>query len=284
MDIVVDSSMSAIVDALQPKLNMLEEEYALPSANRLDLYILKQSLGSAIRVCKALHLHEPDAETRGGWVNRIRECVYDFDDWVDLLALRVHVSGGGSTAPCSRILRWARHKLSVPRVIASELRVLNKRVDELMSELRHCYNLELWDFSCVPQPDEPVEPDEPVDPCRRAYELVDDGRLVGLDGPMEELTKMVTGTAGGKVDLKIVSIVEMAGSGKTTLAAAVYRQLTEKKCFQLAAFISVGQRRDMVKQHLQDMLSELGDEHQQGSSEDIRQLILRLRGILKKKR
>lgn len=56
---------------------------------------------------------------------------------------------------------------------------------------------------------------------RLATLFVKPGELVGLEGPIEEVASMVM-DPGDKADLKTISIVGMAGSGKTTLANAVY--------------------------------------------------------------
>lgn len=226
----------------------------------------------AIDRCESLH--EPNAQTKG-WVNRARELAYDGDDWAELFFYRVvQVSSGGCTALGSRILsrlRCDRHMLV--RVIGSELQELKERAVELMEQWRRL------SF--------PVDPLEPVDP-RLPTCFVDVGCLVGFDGPIEEVTKMVTG-AGGKTEPKVVSIVGMAGSGKTTLAAAVYRQLRQQNCFHLQAFVSVGQKAYTVEQALYSMLSEseLDDSPQGGPFEDIEdidQLISRIREILNNKR
>lgn len=199
-----------------------------------------------------------DAETRG-WVNRVRELAYEVEDRVDFHGTRVNISGGGSAALSSKILRClrlVRYMLPLRRVVISEFRELKERVVQLR-ELWERYSLDPLTFPCVPQPHEPVEP-----PLTTSF--VDDGRLVGFDGSMEEVKKMVTGAGGKAAELKIVSVVGMAGSGKTTLTTAVYRQLRQQNWFQIHAFVSLGQKADMLKQALQDMLSQLSDGHGEG--------------------
>ena len=92
---------------------------------------------------------------------------------------------------------------------------------------------------------------------------------------------MVT-ESGGKAEHKTVSIVGMAGSGKTTLANAVYMRLREENCFQCHAFVTVGQKPEL-KNTLMHMFSMLDNGHQQ-LGEDIDDLIVRFRHILEKKR
>jgi GTPase SAR1 family protein len=106
--------------------------------------------------------------------------------------------------------------------------------------------------------------------------FIDPGSLVGLEGPVEELSKIVMDT-DGRTDLKIVSIVGMAGAGKTTLANAFYRRLEVQNGFHCRAFVSVGQKPDLIR-ILTDIFSQLGDRHRGG--QDINQVIDSIRNLL----
>ena len=128
----------------------------------------------------------------------------------------------------------------------------------------------------------PLLPAKHIDVDPRIDVFYEDiGRLVGLARPVEVVTKMVT-ESGDRAELKTISIVGMAGSGKTTLANAVYMRLREENCFQCHVFVSVGQNSE-VKKSLIDMLSMLDNVHHQ-LDEDTNDLIDRLRHILEKKR
>jgi hypothetical protein len=154
-------------------------------------------------------------------------------------------------------------------VIASEFKDLKDRVIEL-SEQRKRYSYTLPITAASPS----------VDP-RLAVFYVDPGSLVGLDGPVEELSKIVMDT-GGMTGLKIASIVGMAGAGKTTLPNAVYKRLEVQKSFDCHAFVSVGQKPEDISKFLAYMLWKLGGERR--GREDIHQLIVQLRELLANKR
>jgi hypothetical protein len=274
MDIVV-GALSGMVDELPGKLGeLLEQEYALLAGVRGDVVFLKDELSSmraAIHHCESLD--NPDAQT-GAWVGRVREIAYDIEDWVDLFGIRV--DGDGSPASSSsRFFGWLRRgakKLATMpdrHVIASELKDLKERVIEL-SQQRKRYN--------YAPPISAASP--PVDP-RLAVLYVDPGNLVGLDGPVEEVSKIVMDT-GGKTGLKIVSIVGMAGAGKTTLANVVYKRLDAQKSFDCHAFVSVGQKPENISKFIAYMLWKLGGDHR--GREDIHQLIGQLRELLANKR
>ncbi|PUZ56637.1 hypothetical protein GQ55_5G342000 [Panicum hallii var. hallii] len=271
MDIVV-GALSGMVDALPGKLGeLLEQEYALLSGVRGDVVFLQAELGSmraAIHHC--VSLDHPDTQTRA-WIGRVRELAHDIEDWVDLFAIRVDAGAGASSSGFFGFFRRGMDKLrTLParHDIANELQDLKKRIVEL-SEQRNRY-------SCVlPVPEAAL----PMDPRLTAL-FIDPGSLVGLEGPVEELSKIVMDT-DGRTDLKIVSIVGMAGAGKTTLANAFYRRLEVQNGFHCRAFVSVGQKPDLVR-ILTDIFSQLGDRHRGG--QDINQVIDSIRNLLKDKR
>ncbi|CAN6363372.1 unnamed protein product [Urochloa humidicola] len=275
MDIVV-GALSAMVDALPGKLGaLLEQEYGLPSGVHDDVRFLQVELGSmrpAVRQVQSLD--DSDAQSRA-WVGRVREVAYDVEDWVDLFVLRVDAGRGAGNPSFPRFLRRQFHRtgdrLRTRRIIGKELKDLKERVVEL-SEQRKRYSLGALRFSAMARP---------LVDVRVAALFVDTGNLnlVGLDGPIEEVTKMAT-DAGNKDELRVVSIVGMAGSGKTTLAHAVFRRLQVH--FHCSAFVSVGQKPDMCRT-LQDMLFNLGGVRRRGG-EDIHQLIISLREMLQDKR
>ncbi|CAO2192515.1 unnamed protein product [Urochloa humidicola] len=285
MDLVV-GALSGVVDALPGKLGaLLEQEYALLSGVRDDVSFLQTELGTmraAIHHCESLE--HPDSQT-GTWIGRVRELAYDIEDWVDLFAIRVDAGGGGAAATadgppastCSRILGWFRRgadkvtTLPFRHVVANELKDIKERVVEL-SEQRKRYNVgPLAGAAAVHRP---------VDP-RMAALFVEADRLVGLDGQVEEVSKILIDSGCGK--LKFVSIVGMAGSGKTTLANVVFQRL--KGSFQCWAFVSMGRKTDISKT-MRDMLVQLDGEggHRGYGGEDINHLIGRLRDTLQTKR
>ncbi|CAL4979975.1 unnamed protein product [Urochloa decumbens] len=206
-------------------------------------------------------------------INRAYEIFYDIDDWIDLLVIRISddAGGGGWSKPLSpRFLRWLRvdaYKLTTlptNHVISNALQHLKTLVVELD---RH--------YSVLAFPSLPRS----IDP-RLTTLFVDPGDLVGLDGPIKEVANMAM-DAGNKAKLKIVSIVGMAGSGKTTLANAVYKRLGEQNFFQCLAFVSMGLKPDL-RRTVMGLLSMLAIEHRVDADTD--HLIVSLREILDKKR
>jgi disease resistance protein RPM1 len=78
---------------------------------------------------------------------------------------------------------------------------------------------------------------------------------VAIDGPTEQLLKILAvGEDEEKQHAKVISIVGMAGIGKTTLALHVYQMLRES--FDCGAFVYVG-RRPSVTTVLVDIISQV---------------------------
>lgn len=109
--------------------------------------------------------------------------------------------------------------------------------------------------------------------------------LVGIDGPLNKLTKMlIDGDSDVSKQLKILSVVGFGGLGKTTLVKAVYDKLQTQ--FDCSAFVPVGQNPNM-KKLLNDILSEIDKQKHRDSyllKWDERQLIDELRKLLENQR
>ncbi|VAI92685.1 unnamed protein product [Triticum turgidum subsp. durum] len=270
MEIAV-GALSGKVEALPGKLGeLLQQEYDLLSGARGDVAFFQaelRTMNAAVVRCEALE--EPDVQTTG-WIAQVRDLAFDIEDWVDLFAHRVD-AGGTHDATSHRFSRWIRRLTTIPdrHVIATELKELRARVVEV-SELRKRYSL---------GPQMPSRHAPAVDP--RIFALyADSAGLVGMDGPRDEVVGMVTGQGSG--GLKVVSIVGMAGSGKTTLAREVYRLVNAG--FKCRASVSVGRSSDVAKV-LGDMLSQVDGEDSRGRGDagDVAQLIGRLKQHLQDK-
>lgn len=106
-------------------------------------------------------------------------------------------------------------------------------------------------------------------------------RLVGIDGPREEITKLLMEEDDRHFGrIKVVSIVGFGGLGKTTLANQVYAKI--KSDFECTAFVSVSRTPHMPK-ILKDILSGVGYDDTE-MEDDVPKLIETLRAYLMNKR
>ncbi|CAN6343448.1 unnamed protein product [Urochloa humidicola] len=104
-------------------------------------------------------------------------------------------------------------------------------------------------------------------------------RLVGIDGPREKIIEWLNKDDYAP-QLKVVSIVGFGGLGKTTLANQVYQKI--KGQFDCSCFVPVSRNPNVAKilaTMLKDLVGSCVD-----PSDDVRQLINKLRAFLKDKR
>jgi len=112
-------------------------------------------------------------------------------------------------------------------------------------------------------------------------------KLVGIEGPSDELINRFIGKERPMERCRIAAIVGSGGSGKTTLANHVYKKIKDE--FFYTAFVPVSQRPDMTN-ILRELLLQIeisggrSDKDQLLRSSSERQLIDRLRGHLQNNR
>lgn len=249
-----------------------------------DVAFLKSELRSMLAVIHHSEFIDHLHDLPRSWVNATRKLAYQVEDWLDLHALAVHAAGGGGggkpSSSSSRLLSWllprGAHMLTTlpsHKSIAKELQALKQRVVKLNKQ----WELRVRRLWC------PLDsPTVLIDP----RPIASDEQLVGLDdGPIKEVANMVMDAGDKQAQLKIVSIVGMAGSGKTTLAKEVHRRLTEERsCFKCRAFVSVGLNQDYGKT-LIDMVAELTNRRNKHVVPIIRnEIITMTREILNKER
>nr|CAB3503906.1 unnamed protein product [Digitaria exilis] len=213
--------MDAVVRALPSKLAAL----LVGDRDDDDVVFLKSELRSMWDHLDSRTSHDDGADDD---LALERKVAYDVEDCLDLLG-----GGGGEPSSSRRLVKWLflrdAHKLRTLQqrysMSAKEVQELKQRVVVLRERRRErCSAAVDDDYSQAQQ---------------HSAMLVDPGGdVVGLDGPIEEVGNMVM-DAGEKAELQIVSIVGMAGSGKTTLAKEVYRRLKEQNYFTCCAFASV---------------------------------------------
>ncbi|XP_015897321.3 disease resistance protein RPM1-like [Ziziphus jujuba] len=94
---------------------------------------------------------------------------------------------------------------------------------------------------------------------RRDAVLIDEGQLVGIETPKEELIKRVLGFES---ELQAIAVVGMGGLGKTTLVSKVYHDDELRKEFQHHVWITVSQS-FKLDEILRDIIQQLFDETKQ---------------------
>ncbi|XP_039839345.1 disease resistance protein Pik-2-like [Panicum virgatum] len=256
------------MNSLLSKLSiLLSDQYKQLKGVRKDIEFLSREfvdMNAALE--KLVDMEKMNVQTRV-WRDKVREMVYDIEDCIDVFMH--HLGQGHDKDGLFRKTARKIRKLRVRYQIANKIQELKARVVE-QSQSRDRYKIdEAPATSTVPL----------VDPRVQAM-FEDAKRLVGIDGPRDEITQWLMEEGDTSEQLKVVSIVGFGGLGKTTLANQVYNKI--KSEFQCTAFVSVSRSPDMPK-ILKDMLSEVGY-HSMDMADDINKLITALTEHLADKR
>ncbi|XP_066326637.1 disease resistance protein RGA5-like [Miscanthus floridulus] len=163
------------------------------------------------------------------WMNEVRELSYDIDDSVDEFMIRVEQESSskpqgfrGFIDRCLSLLTTIKAHHQITR----KFRGL-KRLAEEVSERRKRYRI---DDTISKQQDTTIDP-------RMLALYTETARLVGIDGPRDELIQLMMGEDD---QLKVISIVGFGGLGKTTLASEIFHKLEGQ--YQCQSFVPVSQK------------------------------------------
>ncbi|CAL4898485.1 unnamed protein product [Urochloa decumbens] len=263
----VVSASTGVISTLLPKLSrLIEGEYKLQKGVKRKIKFLKDELTSMQTLLGKLSDKEETLDVQAkDWRNKVCELSYDIEDCIDLLTHKISQGIGAEVnfvkKTASKIKNiWSRHKID------SLIEELNARAQKVSDcHLRYKFDDPATNFSQVVQ----------IDPRLPAQ------RLVGIDGPREEIIDWLNKDDYAQ-QLKVVSIVGFGGLGKTTLAKQVYQKI--KGQFHCSCFVPVSRNPNIAK-ILADMLKELKNQQScLDPSDDVRQLIDKLRAFLTHKR
>ncbi|XP_027157400.1 disease resistance protein RPM1-like [Coffea eugenioides] len=224
---------------------LLREEGSLLGGLRQEVELIKDELGHMKAFLKVAEAKEDDDPRLQEWIKQVREAAYDIEDVLDEFVLRDRVSKP-SILKAIKSLR-ARHQ------VASEIQSIRSRIKNI-SEGRQRYQVE---FGI----DDRVTGSSTMnDSCRYSRDdtlLVEEAKLVGIDEPKQHLISKLL--EGHDHQLKVISVVGMAGLGKTTLVKKVHEDPDVRKNFPVRAWVTVSQTCDFPKL-LRDLIWQLHEE------------------------
>lgn len=272
--------VSAATGALRPVLGklatVLGDEYTRFKGVRGQIKFLAGELTAMHAfLLKMSEVEDPDVQDRA-WMDEVRELSYDIDDSLDEFMLRDEDDASnkpdhGFIDKIKSLLEKTRSR----RGIAKAIQDLKKQV-VVVGERHARYK--------IGEAVSKTSSSAAVDPRALAI-FVDMSKLVGMDGPKQEVIKLFTQEPGCESPPrypKVVSIVGLGGLGKTTLANQVYEEL--KGEFECRAFISFSRSPDMMK-ILRTILSEVSEkDYASTEAADEQQLIIKIFNFLKDKR
>ncbi|VAI91130.1 unnamed protein product [Triticum turgidum subsp. durum] len=274
MEGILVSAATGVLKSLLCKLAaLLEGEYRMHKGLRRDIAFLKDELSSMNALLEKLAEAEALDTQLKEWRDQVREMAYEIEDYIDKY-MNHHTHRDPDKPNAVMELFWkgvskvknfgAHHEMAV------QIKELKSRIIEA-SQRRDRYKLDAMVCSASSNAVR-------TDPRLPAL-FVEGASLVGIEGPKDELIKLVTDE---EVSLKVISLIGFGGSGKTTLANQVYQKTG--KLFNCQAFVSVSQNPD-IRKILRSVLSQIRKEDSPISrSSDEEWLINSMRDFLKDKR
>jgi len=261
----VSSASKGVIGPLLDKLTeMMEDKYTNLIGVSNDIVVF---LRDELRTINALLEKLENTDELGplvkAWRDRVREMGYELADFVDdFLHCAVSVSANAVFIDkVSLFIKTLRAHLDTA-----------KQIKELQAHLKEINEEPKWyKFGDYVSRSRSLA----VDRLPAFYS--NEANLVGLEGPKEDIIKLLTDT---DQQLKVLSIVGFGGLGKTTLAKEVYHKIGGQ--FDVMAFVSVSQRPD-IRKLLHGIQLELGM-REAPSTSDVKVIIDNIRKYLQPNR
>nr|GMD65197.1 disease resistance protein RPM1-like [Ipomoea batatas] len=239
----------AVVFVLDKITVLLEAKVVMLHGLKHEIQYIKDELERVIAFLGVADtVEDGDAEIKV-WVKQVRDVAYDIEDAIDEFMLLP--AEHQSSIFCGFLWRFffSIRNLKPRRKIAYEIQGIKSRVRSIAEgHQRYRYRYHV--------------PDQ-VSSTSHAYEIANDRRsdallleedeIVGIENPRKELISLLLKE---NPTLKVISIVGMGGSGKTTQVKKVYDDAAVKKHFQSHAWITVSQT-FKVEEVLKDMIQQL---------------------------
>jgi len=260
-------------------LELLKDEYKLQKGVREQVQSLSWELESKhadLRTVAAVPWDQLDEQDKV-WAREVREASYDMEDILDTFLVRVDGQEQADPSKFKHAMKYMGDlfsKVKARHEISCAIEDIKKQLEDI-KERRKRYRVD--DLVAKPAATTSIDP-------RLSALYTKVSQLVGIEEPRDKVIKMLTSVAED-METKIVSIVGFGGLGKTTLAKAVYENLSQDVRFK--AFVPVGRNPDL-KTVLKDILIDL-DKKRYTTELNLtilneRQLIDELREFLKDKR
>ncbi|CAO2150411.1 unnamed protein product [Urochloa humidicola] len=245
MELVVGASEASMKSLLGKLGGLLAQEYALVRGVRGDVQYIYNELATMQAFLRDLSSAPAEQDHRmKDWMKQIRDMAYDCEDCIDDY-FHSFPNDSFSDVKCSFIIQriyevwtwWPRHE------IASNIASLKIRAQQI-AERRGRYGV-----------DNPSNRNNGNSSGARAatYEIaehqVTSRQLIGIKEPVgvtADMKELEMWVARPDEEQAVLSIIGFGGVGKTTIATALYRKVSNK--FDCRAWVNVSQKsRTMTK-------------------------------------
>ncbi|KAI5656367.1 hypothetical protein M9H77_25160 [Catharanthus roseus] len=240
----------SVVGAILNQLSLLlHQEYTHLRGLRQGLQFINDELCSMRAFLRDVEAQsEQNNELLQEWVKQVREAAYDIEDVIDecmLFFAPFHVSNIYNPTKTLN----TRHRIS------NKIKEIKDRVENIFARHQR-YKL---DYGFYERESNSIGTDENiVRHIRQRALLLEEAELVGIDVPKKELLGHILDR--DNLHLKVVSIVGMGGSGKTTLVRRVYEDANVKRLFQCHVWVTISQTFE-IKVILKDLIQQLHTEN-----------------------
>ncbi|CAL5006702.1 unnamed protein product [Urochloa decumbens] len=242
--------VSAATGALKPVLEKLSslagDEYKRFKGLRREVQSLSAELAAMhMFLLKMSEEENPDVQDKA-WMKEVRELSYDMEDSLDEFRHRVDDKTANPDGLIDKFKNFLS-KAKARRRVAKAIEDIKVQIKEVGDRNRRYRSNDIF-----------IRTSNNAAVDRRALEIFEDAsKLVGVDGPKNELVKLLKNDGWASSTLKVVSIVGLGGMGKTTVANQVYLEL--KGEYDCHAFVTVSRNPDIMKV-LRNILCQVNNE------------------------
>ncbi|CAO2142603.1 unnamed protein product [Urochloa humidicola] len=255
-EFVFGSAKGAVDSLLSQLTTVLINEAQLLGSVRREVRFLKDEMESM----NGFLLHLTKSTPPGGedhndqvraWMRQVRDLAYDSEACIDIYIHDLGIGGGGRRGILAFLWRLPQLVRTMParHRIVSQIRELKARALEV-GERRQRYGVSVPDARITITDGRAAQGHWQArqghntvgeqDSWRRAL-LEDDSDSVEDEDETQRLLRLLTEEGNGKPSLRVVTIVGFGGSGKTFLAAKVFRDPLVSRFFDCKAWITVSQ-------------------------------------------